>query len=201
MTFSITVYCSSSDRVDQSFFDLAKELGVLIAQNNYQLVYGGSAVGLMGALAQSVKDCQGTVIGVIPEKISNKVPHLKSYDELVVTKNMRERKSIMEEKADAFIALPGGFGTLEELIEVITLKQLQFHKKPIVLLNFNGCFDHLLAHFEYLFSHAFAKPQYRALYAVVETPAQALEYIEKYVPVTFDSKWYLTDSGFQEQEE
>ena len=198
MAYSITVYCSSSDRVDSSFFTLAKELGVLIAQHKYQLVYGGSAVGLMGILAQTVKNHQGQIIGVIPEKISSKVPHLESYDDLIITKTMRERKSIMEEKADAFIALPGGFGTLEELIEIITLKQLQYHQKPIVILNFNGCFNHLLAHFEYLFNHAFAKPQYRDLYAVVETPVQAIAYIENYVPVSFDSKWYRTDSGFRQ---
>ncbi|MHA1618665.1 MAG: LOG family protein, partial [Promethearchaeota archaeon] len=83
-------------------------------------------------------------------------------------------------------------------IEIITLKQLQYHDKPIVILNYQGCFDHLLAHFEYLFNNALAKPQYRALYSVVETPAQALEYIENYEPVSFESKWFLTDSGFQD---
>ncbi len=200
-SLSITVYCSSSDALDPSFFELAKELGKLIAEREYQLIYGGSAVGMMGVLAQTVKDHGGKIVGVIPEKINSHVPHLENYDDLIVTHTMHERKSIMEEKANSFIALPGGFGTLEEIIEIITLKQLQYHDKPIVILNFNGCFDHLLAHFEYLFSQAFAKPQYRALYAVVETPLQAIEYIENYIPASFDSKWYLTDSGFHEQKE
>lgn len=192
----VAVYCSSSDAVDPKFFAIAEQMGKLLAENGFHLIYGGSAIGLMGRVAQTVKKHSGQIIGVIPEKISANVPHLAEYDELITTLTMHQRKTIMEDRADAFIALPGGFGTLEELLEVITLKQLQYHAKPIIILNVFGCYDHLLAHFQSLFDAALAKPQYQDLYQVVSTPEEAIAAITHYRPVNFESKWYHTKEGF-----
>ncbi|MHA1794930.1 MAG: TIGR00730 family Rossman fold protein [Promethearchaeota archaeon] len=197
MVESITIFCSSSDAIDEKYFKVAEKMGKLIIKEKINLVYGGSAVGLMGRLAKTVLEHGGHVIGVIPKKISQRVPHLEHYHELIVTDTMRERKAIMESRADAFVALPGGFGTLEELIEIITLKQLQYHHKPVVILNSFGCFNHLLDHFEFLFQNSFAKSQYRALYHVAETPEAVFDYLNQYFPTEFESKWYLTKDGFE----
>ncbi|MCF2139458.1 MAG: TIGR00730 family Rossman fold protein [Candidatus Lokiarchaeota archaeon] len=180
MIKSIAVFCSSSNFIAPKFFDIAQKIGELLVKNNYHLIYGGSAVGLMGKLAETVKINGGVVVGIIPEAISSKVPHIDNYDELIITNSMRERKAEIEKRADAFIALPGGFGTLEELIEIITLKQLQYHNKPIVILNAFGFYNYLLKHFEYLFTNSFANQQFKRLYHVVESPIAAITYFKQF---------------------
>jgi uncharacterized protein (TIGR00730 family) len=184
---SICVYCSSSESVDSAFTDQAVQLGAVLAEKGYSLVYGGGEYGLMGKLAASVQENGGRVIGVIPEALM-----LRAYiqaDELIVTKDMRKRKAAMESRADAFITLPGGFGTLEELLEIITLKQLQFHQKAIVIVNTLGFFDHLLEQFEHSYESQFAHPAFRQLYHVTRNVLQAVEYIEGYVPANLPSKY------------
>ncbi len=185
----ICVFCSSSNGVDDRYFRIAELLGRQIAGRNHSLIYGGGAVGLMGTLARSVKSNGGTVVGVIPEALNLPGIVYDDADQLIVTGGMRERKAAMDEQADAFIGLPGGFGTLEEILEIITLKQLQYHNKPIVLVNTDNFFDDLLNFFERLYHEQFAKSIHRHLYHVVPDPASALDHIESYRPKTFPRKW------------
>jgi uncharacterized protein (TIGR00730 family) len=192
----LCVYCSSSDRVDRRYFPVAERLGALLAARGYPLVYGGGSVGLMGALARSVHAHGGHVVGVIPEAL--KAREGVAYDvadELVVTETMQQRKALMFTRADAFVVLPGGFGTLEELLEVLTLKQLHYHDKALVLVNTGGFYDPLLALFEHFFRERFAHEQHRTLYHVAPDPDDALAYVDAYVPVPAVDKWWRTDGG------
>lgn len=187
---NICVFSSSSDAVPRVFFEATKELGRLISQNGYTLVYGGAQVGLMGEVAKAVHDHNGYVIGVIPEKLNKAGITYKKTDELVITKDMRERKSFIENKSDAFIALPGGFGTLEELTEIITLKQLGYHNKPVVILNVDNYYSPLLKTFEHIYECKFAKIEYKQLYFVADNPESAIEYIKNYKPLNQVNKWF-----------
>ena len=187
---SICVYCSSSDAVAPQYFTAAAELGELMAQHHFTLVYGGASVGLMGALARAVHAHHGRVIGVIPQSILARGIAYDLADELLVTAGLRDRKAQMEARADAFIALPGGFGTLEEVLEMLTLKQLQLHDKPVIFINTAGFYDKLLDLFEHFFSEHFAKSQFRQLYYIAPDAASAIAYIESYQPAPMESKWF-----------
>ncbi|MBN1399673.1 MAG: TIGR00730 family Rossman fold protein [Anaerolineae bacterium] len=192
----ICVYCSSSAAVHAAYVEAACTLGRELATRGHALIYGGADVGLMGALARAVHQAGGTVIGVIPRRLAERDLMFCQADEMLVAETMAERKRLMEERAEAFVALPGGFGTLEELLQVLTLKQLGYLQAPIVLLNVKAepsamrPFDHLLAHFEWLYQERFAKPDYRALYHVADTPVQALDYVESYTAPALPSKWF-----------
>ena len=142
---SICVYCASGPGKDPAFMDAAKTFGRILAENGIRLVYGGGSVGLMGALAESVLDHGGAVTGVIPEFLVNREHMLLSVQERLITRDMHERKRVMFERADAFVALPGGVGTLEELVEQLTWAQLGRHKKPILALNVAHFWDPLCA--------------------------------------------------------
>ena len=190
MTKTICVYCSSSDAVTNGFFAAAQELGTLIGQRRYTMIYGAGNLGLMGRLAQTVHQHGGKVIGVIPEYLNQYGITYEKADELIITLDMRERKAVMEKQADAFIALPGGFGTLEEILEVLTLKQLQLHSKPIVFINTLNFYDNLLQQFQHMFQESFAKKEQEKLYAVVPNAQQALHYIETYHPPELQRKWF-----------
>lgn len=190
MSKSICVYCSSSNAVSTEFFNAAAELGELIASENYTLVYGGGATGLMGEVARSVHRNGGHIVGVIPKFLRKPGIAYEESDELIVTSDMRERKAEMENRADAFIGMPGGFGTLEEMLEIITLKQLRTHIKPVVFLNTSGFFNGLNEVFEHVFEHHFAKPAYKQLYYFAPTPKSVMDYISAYKPPVLDSKWY-----------
>ena len=190
MSKSICVFCSSSDAVEAAFFDTAAELGAMLAWRGHTLVYGGTDVGLMGALARSAHQNGGKVVGIIPSAIQDKGIAYQSADELIVTRDLRERKALMEARADAFVALPGGFGTLEETLEILTLKQLGLHSKALVLLNSGGFYEPLLGLFEHLYEQRLAKPVYRQLYHVAPDAAGALDYIEAYAPQALPSKWF-----------
>jgi uncharacterized protein (TIGR00730 family) len=140
----ICVFCGSSDGNDSQITEAAVHLGELFAQRNITLVYGAAKIGVMGTIAKTVLDNNGSVIGIIPQFLKKKeVVHL-GLTELITTQNMHDRKLKMQEISDGFIALPGGFGTLEELFEIITWLQLGLHTKPIGLLNTNGFYDDLL---------------------------------------------------------
>ena len=190
MERAICVFSSSSDVVDPVFFEVASELGALIAQRHYTLIYGGATVGLMGALATAVHDHGGKVVGIIPAPIRDRGIAYEPADELIVTRDLRERKTLMEQLADIFVALPGGFGTLEEMLEILTLKQLQHHHKPIVLVNTNGFYDRLLELFEHFYQQRFAKPEHRDLYSVAPDPVSALACVDSYRPSAPVSKWF-----------
>ncbi len=142
---SICVYCASGPGNNPAFVEAATAFGRILAENGIRLVYGGGSVGLMGALAESVLDHGGAVTGVIPDFLVNREHMLVRVQERIVTRDMHERKRVMFERADAFVALPGGVGTLEELIEQLTWAQLGRHKKPILILNSERFWDPLCA--------------------------------------------------------
>jgi uncharacterized protein (TIGR00730 family) len=187
---TICVFSSSSDAVAANYFSAAIELGELIARNQVMLIYGGGKIGLMGALAKAVHGHGGKVVGVIPHYLRKEAIAYEAADELVVARDLRERKAIMESRADAFVALPGGFGTLEEILEILTLKQLRRHPKPIVFLNTNGFFDPLLALFERFYREHFVKPDARRFYHVAAEPQEVFDYLKAYEPVLPEEKWF-----------
>lgn len=142
---SICVYCGSGPGTNPAFIEAARRFGRILAENGIRLVYGGGSGGLMGALAGSVLDHGGTVTGVIPDFLTEREHMLMRAQELIVTRDLHERKRIMFERADAFVALPGGVGTLEELVEQVTWAQLGRHRKPIMIANIEGFWDPLRA--------------------------------------------------------
>jgi uncharacterized protein (TIGR00730 family) len=185
----ICVYCSSSAVVDEAHVAAARELGALIAARGHSLVFGGCHVGLMGDVAQAVKEGGGQVLGVVPRRIADRGLVYADADEILITETMAERKALMEEHSDAYVALPGGFGTLEETLQALTLKQLGYLQGPIVLLNTREFYSDLLAHFGRLYSERFARPEYARLYYVAATPHEAMEYIEGYRDEALPEKW------------
>jgi uncharacterized protein (TIGR00730 family) len=176
---SICVYCSSSNSIADTYPPVADALGRALARRGHTLVYGGGAVGLMGVLAHAAHEEGGEVVGVIPSKLQDREGIAYDADELIVTDTMRERKGLMYDRADAFVALPGGYGTLEEFMEVLTLKQLGYHDCPIVILNVDGFFDTLLAFFEELREGQFAREAITDLVHVATSPEAALDRIEQ----------------------
>ncbi len=180
---NVCVYCSSSNHIDSVYPEVARTMGRLLAERGHALVYGGGNVGLMGVMARTLHERGGYVVGVIPEKLKAKEGVAYDVaDELVVTETMRERKKIMYTRADAFAVLPGGYGTLEEFMEVLTLKQLGYHGRPIALVNTDGFFDPLLAFFDRLYEARFARTRGDDLFHVAADPAGALDYIERHAP-------------------
>jgi hypothetical protein len=153
-------------------------LGELIGLNNFNLIYGGANVGLMHECSEAARSNGAHSTGIIPERINALNLSSKHDNELIITPNMRERKYLMRKKSDAFIALPGGFGTLEEILEVITLKQLKYHNKPIVIINSYGFYDSLLQQFETSFSENFAEENYRKLYQISDNANSAIDYLK-----------------------
>lgn len=185
---NICVYCSSSNSIAPPFFEAARLLGTTLAQRGDTLVYGGADIGLMGAVAQAVKAGGGTVIGVMPTALKAKRIVFEAADEFIVTRDMRERKAIMEARADAFVVLPGGFGTLEELAEVLTLRQIGAHTKPIVMLNTDGYYDPLVALFEHFYEQQFAHP-WRHMYHIAGEVTDIFTYLDAYTPDAAPDKW------------
>jgi uncharacterized protein (TIGR00730 family) len=179
---SITVYCSSSSRVPQVYLDAAAELGRAIARQRWTLVYGGNAVGCMGALADAVRAGNGKVIGITPQALVDMGISDEKCDELIVTTDMRQRKGLLEARADAFIALPGGLGTFEEVFEIIVGRQLGYHAKPIVLLDVAGYYAPLLAMLEHGIEQHFIKPGSRELIHVATTVREAIDYLGRAGP-------------------
>jgi uncharacterized protein (TIGR00730 family) len=155
---SICVYCASGPGNNPAFAEAAKRFGRILAENGIRLVYGGGAVGLMGTLAESVLDHGGAVTGVIPDFLMNREHMLVRVQERIITRDMHERKRVMFERADAFVALPGGIGTLEELVEQLTWAQLGRHKKPILMLNSEKFWDPLCALIDHMEKLAFIRP-------------------------------------------
>ena len=185
---NICVYCSSSNAIAPAYFDAARTLGQRIAHRGDTLVYGGADIGLMGALAQAVKTGGGTVIGVMPIMLQEKRIIFTDADEFVTTHDMRERKAVMESRSDAFVILPGGFGTLEELSEILTLRQIGMHTKPIVLLNTEGYYAPLITLFEHFYQQQFAHP-WRDIYYLAREVDDVFRYLGSYTPAPAPSKW------------
>lgn len=142
---NLAVFCASSDGNDSEIYKTAYEVGKIMAINDIRLIYGGSKLGLMGQVAKGVMDHEGKVTGVIPDFLKTKEVVHTSLDKLITTQDMHERKLTMNELSDAFLTLPGGFGTFEELFEIVTWAQLGLHRKPIGLLNIDGFYDDLIS--------------------------------------------------------
>ncbi len=155
---TICVYCGSGPGSNPRFIEAAIALGKVLAEKRIRLVYGGGSIGLMGALATSVLDHGGTVTGIIPDFLTSRENALTRVQELIVTPDMHERKRLMFERSDAFVALPGGVGTLEELVEQMTWKQLGRHSKPILLANIDGFWEPLLALLAHMRATQFIRP-------------------------------------------
>lgn len=180
----ICVYGASSTALQEKYTDAAFKLGQMMAEKGIGLVFGGGAQGIMGATARGVHSKNGEIIGVSPRFFDvDGVLFLEATD-LIYTNTMRERKQTMEDLADAFIVGPGGFGTLEEFFEILTLKQLERHDKAIVVLNTDGFYDKLLAFIEHSMDERTIKRACDMLYYVCDTPQEAMAYIENYEPPT-----------------
>lgn len=185
----LCVFCSSSEDLENKYYQLAEEFVYGMFKYNFDLIHGGGSIGIMGVLLRTAVAKQIDVIGVVPEKLNRSNIVDDKLQTLVVTKDMKDRKEYLRENSSAFIALPGGFGTLEEILEVITLKQLKYHNKPIVFLNAFGYFDNLLKQFDFMFENNFAVRDYRNLYFVAESSTEALEYIYNYKPENIYDKY------------
>ena len=179
-TKKICVFASSSNLVDEIYYTDARELGKLIGQNGYDIVYGGSTLGLMWACANKVKENGGKIYGVMPQKLVDLGCRTDNCDTFHLSEGMRDRKAKMDEISDAVIALAGGFGTLEELSEMIVQKQLGYNKKPIVILNTNGFYNDLAKFFNTIIHEKFAGKNSDRLYKIVNTPKEAITYIKSY---------------------
>jgi len=175
---TVCVYCSSSNAIADTYPPVAEALGRGLARRGGRLIYGGGSVGLMGVVARAVHEEGGTVVGVIPERLKAREGIAYEYaDDLIVTDTMSERKERMYTEADAFAVLPGGFGTLEEFLEVLTLKQLGYHGRPIALVNHDGFFDPLLRFFRRLRAERFTRNDVADHVHVAPTPEDALDHV------------------------
>lgn len=174
---SVCVYCASSTQIDSAYFEAARELGTLLAQRRIRLVNGAGGIGLMSATADAVLAAGGQVTGVIPRFMIEQGWHHRGLTEMIEVENMHQRKQRMADLSDAVIALPGGCGTLEELLEVITWKQLGLYLNPIVILNTNGFFDPLLEMLQRAVDQNFMRPQHGGIWHVASTPQEALDLI------------------------
>ena len=182
MTKRVCVFCSSSDTLDKSYYDDAILLGELMAKAGLDLVYGGSSVGTMYSVAKSAKANGSKVYGVMPEKLFGFGVSSDECDEFFLTPDMRSRKAKLDELSDAIVAMAGGFGTLEEVSEMIVQRQLGYNNKPIVFLNTNGFYDNLLKFFDDIVKHSFAKDTAKDIYFVANTPQEAVDYLVNFKP-------------------
>jgi len=185
---TLCVYCGSSVGIRDDYADAARLLARHLADNRIGLVYGGASKGLMGVMADEMLAAGGSVVGVIPAALKEKeIAHAK-LTELHVVNSMHERKALMSDLSDAFVAMPGGFGTLEEIVEMLTWAQLQIHNKPCGLLNIAGYFDPLLSWFDRAVAEGFVRPQHRKMLLVASDPAKLLQRFDEYrAPVS--GKW------------
>lgn len=179
MIRNVTVYCASSSKVGKVYSEAATALGRALAGKGWGLVYGGDSNGLMGAVAAGTFGAGGRVIGILPQRFVDAGVKNDCCHEVVVARDMRHRKEMMEARGDAMVTLPGGIGTLEEFFEIIVGRQLGFHNKPIVLLNVAGYFNPLLAMIDHGIEHHFIRQASRELYFVSETVEEAMEYLSR----------------------
>ena len=178
MISTVTVYCSSSNKAPREYFTAAADLGRQLAERGIGLVFGGGSVGLMGCIADAVMANGGTVKGIIPKFLEEREVAHYGLSELHVVETMHERKMKLAEWGDAYLVLPGGFGTLDELIEVITWKHLGHHHKPIILFNLNGFWNPLLLFFERIAEEQMISRQHGDFYTVCDTIAEVLDLLQ-----------------------
>ncbi|MBA4408131.1 MAG: TIGR00730 family Rossman fold protein [Bacteroidota bacterium] len=187
---NICVFSSSSNAIADVYVNEAIDLARLIGQSGFCLINGGSNVGTMDVITREAGKNGAKTIGIIPEKLRDFNLASVHAHEIIVSGDMMDRKFKMRELSDAFIALAGGFGTLEEILEVITLKQLGYHHKAIVFINTNGFYDDLFCQFEKLYKEQFAKENYRKLFFIAENSADAMNYLKNYKPEETVNKWF-----------
>lgn len=191
----VGVYCGSSDDVDPSYLQAARHAGRALAGKGVTIIYGGGGTGMMGALADGALEANGQVLGIIPRRFNNaELAHL-GLSELRVVETMHERKAAMAEMAQAFIALPGGYGTLEELFEILTWAQIGLHSKPVGLLNVRGYFDPLLTLVEHMRVEGFIYDEHRALLACESDPEVLLQRLEDFRPPASLERWVHRRGG------
>ena len=178
----ICVYGAASNDIDSRYISAGEELGRLIARGGHTLVFGGGETGLMGACARGVLEENGKLIGIAPKFFDNPGVLCKKCTEFLFTDTMRERKQLMEDLADAFIVTPGGIGTFDEFFEILTLKQLGRHNKPIAILNTNGYYDHLKSFLQNCIDEKFMNPACADLIHFADEPEDVINYIENYIP-------------------
>lgn len=185
---TIAVYCGSSTGINPIYMKEARKLGEILVENGIDLVYGGATVGCMGAVADAVLEAGGKVIGVIPEKLKSvEIAHQK-LTELHVVKTMHERKALMADYADGFIALPGGSGTLEEWFEVFTWAQIGYHQKPCALLNINNYYSPIVSLFDHMIEQGFVKSEYKDLVVIENDSNELINKLKNY-EATYIHKW------------
>ncbi len=184
----ICVYCGSNMGRAERYASVARELAQVLVNHDLELVYGGASVGIMGTIADEMLKLGGAVHGVIPKMLKTKELAHANLTELHVVSSMHERKSMMAALSDGFIALPGGFGTLEEIIEIVTWGQLRFHDKPCGLLNVDGYYDSLLAFMDHARQEGFLRPENRAMLLADTTPAGLVQQFERYTAPRIE-KW------------
>jgi len=189
---SLAVFCASSEGVDKIIYEEAYEVGVFLAHNKIELIYGGSKLGLMGQVSRGVLDNNGSVTGVIPDFLKTREVVHTGLTTLITTRDMHQRKLKMHDLSDGFIALPGGFGTLEELFEILTWAQLGLHKKPIGILNSNGYYDDLLEMMEKMVRKALLKEEYMNLVLVSNSIQELYEKMLRFKPMPVP-KWMNKD--------
>ena len=185
---ALAVFCGSSLGADHAFAHAAETLGTLLAAQNIRLIYGGGNIGLMGKLATAALAAGGQVTGIIPRFMMDKEIGKIDLPDLRIVESMHARKALMNELADGFIALPGGYGTLEEFSEILTWGQLGLHAKPLGLLNTAGFYDHFLAFLDHAAARALIKPKHRALLLTAAEPADLLAQMRAWKPQS-GKKW------------
>ena len=185
---NICVFGASSDRLAKEYYDTAEELGRLIAKRGSTLIFGAGSDGMMGKCAEGAESAGGHIIGIAPAFFDEPGILYKASGELILTETMDERKQLMNERSDAFVALPGGLGTFDELFGCLTLKQLGLHAKPIILLNTLGYYDELHALIVHCMEKGFAGKDTASLLGLCDTPEQVMEYLDAYIPVTGSTK-------------
>jgi len=174
MISKVCVFCASSHKVDKKYFEVARNLAKVLVENKITTVYGGGAVGLMGILADTVIEKKGEIIGIIPEFMMDVEWGHKSISDLLIVKDMHERKKKLIENIDAIIVLPGGSGTLEETMEVITLKRLGKFTKPIIFVNTDGFYNHLFDFFDKMIEEKFMREEHRKMWSSVNLPEEII---------------------------
>lgn len=178
--FTVTVYASSSELIPQRYFPPAEELGAAIAREGWRLVWGGGRYGLMGAVSRGARNAGGELAGVILQDFIDKNVHCPDTPEMRSVTDMRLRKRGLDEAGDAYVALPGGLGTLEEVLEILSFKQLGLHHKPVVLLDSFGYFGPLVDVIERAFVEGFIQPHFRGIYSVASDPVEAVRMIREH---------------------
>lgn len=179
---TVCVYCASSEAIDGSYREIAGELGGALAGKGWDLVYGGGGIGLMGELARAALAGGARVTGVIPHRLADRELAYTEVTELIRTDTMRQRKEVMDARSDAFVILPGGIGTLEELVEIITLKQLGFHNRAVVILDAEGFWDPLVAQLQRMVEQRFSYREVLDLFQVTADVAGTITALEEYSP-------------------